>query len=273
MILQVCLTGFCAATLISCSTAVNYLEPFSPRYSGSFTENIPVFNDMLTVVSFNIKFSDKISRAKFELNAYEPIKNADIILLQEMDNEDTRLIAKALRYNYVYYPANIHPHHNKDFGNAVLTKWPITLDKKVILPFEDSRTKTRRIAVVAVIDIGEFEVLVCSTHLATVWSGEEKRMLQADTILKSIPQNYPHVIIGGDFNTLTGGNLENLEEKFTHYGYIRATKGLGKTVKAWPFGFRADHIFSKGFQLVETGKVEESRASDHIPIWVKLIRE
>ena len=259
--------------LLSCGTAVNYLEPDSPRYSGTFTEKAPVLNDTLTVVSFNIKFSDKINRAKFELNTYEPLKNADIILLQEMDNEHTREIAAALQYNYVYYPASIHPHHEKDFGNAILTKWPITNDKKVILPFEDSRTKTRRIAVAAALNIGEFEVLAYSTHLATIWSGEEKRMLQEDAILKSIPQHYPYVVIGGDFNTLTGGRLENLEEKFSQYGYTRVTEGIGKTVKAWPFKFQTDHIFIKGFQPVDSGTVEESVASDHIPIWVKLKRE
>jgi len=231
---------------------------------------VPVFKGTLTVVSFNIKFSDKIDRAEFELGTCESLKNADIVLLQEMDNVDTRKIAKSLRYNYVCYPAGIHPHEGKDFGNAILTRWPITLDRKVILPFEDSRTKVRRIAVAAVIDTGGNEVLIYNTHLATFWSGEEKRMLQVDAILKSIPQHYSYVIIGGDFNTVTGGSLENLEEKFNRSGYTRDTKGIGKTVKAWPFKFQADHIFSRGFQPLDAGKVVESEASDHYPIWVKL---
>ena len=273
LIVRVCLTAFWAAMLISCRTAINFLEPDSPRYSGAFTEKAPVYKDTLTVVSFNVKFSGNINRAISELNTYEPLKNADLILLQEMDNEDTRQIAEALRYNYVYYPASIHPHHDKEFGNAILTKWPITQDAKVMMPFEDSRTKTRRIAVQATLDIGEFQVLAYSTHLATIWSGEEKRKLQEDAILQSVPQQYPYVIIGGDFNTMTGGRLENLDEKFTQHGYIRATKGIGKTVKAWPFKFQADHIFIKGFQRVDSGKIKESDASDHVPIWVTLKRE
>ena len=272
-ILQVCFMGLCASMLLSCGRAVNYLEPVRPRYSGTFAGKFPLYNEILTVVSFNIKFSDKINRAELELNTYEPLKDADIVLLQEMDNEGARQIADALRYNYVYYPANIHPHHDKDFGNAILTKWPIMLDKKVILPFEDSRTKTRRIAVAAVIAAGECEVLVYSTHLATFWSGEEKSMLQADAILKNIPQHYPYIIIGGDFNTITRGRFENLENKFRHHGYILATEGISKTVKAWPFNFQTDHIFSKGFQTIDAGKAEKSVASDHFPIWVKLKRE
>jgi len=273
LILQVCLTGLCASTLLSCGKAVNYLDPVRPRYSGTFAEKSPVHIDPLMVVSFNIKFSDKINSAESELNTYEPLKDADIVLLQEMDNTGTRRIAEALQYNYVYYPANIHPNHDKDFGNAILSKWPITQDKKIILPFEDSRTHARRIAVAAFVHAGECKVLVYSTHLATIWSGEEKSMLQADAILKSIPPNYPYVIIGGDFNTLTRGRYENLENKFLHHGYILATAGIGKTVKAWPFRFQADHIFIRGFRPVDAGKVEKSGASDHFPIWVKLIRE
>jgi endonuclease/exonuclease/phosphatase family metal-dependent hydrolase len=163
--------------------------------------------------------------------------------------------------------------NNKDFGNAILSRWRITQDKKVVLPFEDSRTQTKRIAVAAVIEAGGCDVLVYSTHLATFWSGGEKSMLQADAILKSIPQHHPYVIIGGDFNTLTVGRFENLENKFRRYGYILATKGIGKTAKAWPFRFQTDHIFSRGFRPVDAGKVEESGASDHFPIWVRLKRE
>jgi hypothetical protein len=87
LILQICLAGLYASVLLSCGKAVNYLDPVRPRYSGTFAEKSIVDNDTLTVVSFNIKFSDKINRAESDLSTYEPLKDADIVLLQEMDNE------------------------------------------------------------------------------------------------------------------------------------------------------------------------------------------
>ena len=34
--------------------------------------------------------------------------------------------------------------------------------------------------------------------------------------------------------------------------------------------FEMDHVFTRGLTVVENGKLEEARASDHLPIWLML---
>lgn len=40
----------------------------------------------------------------------------------------------ALGMSWVYYPAIFRHRSDKDFGNAVLSRWPIIADKKIVLP-------------------------------------------------------------------------------------------------------------------------------------------
>jgi endonuclease/exonuclease/phosphatase family metal-dependent hydrolase len=256
--------------LFACHTTQNYLDPESPRFYGSFAKEGRRFADTLKVVSFNIKFSQEIDLAIRELSAAEPTRDADILLLQEMDEQGVERIAKALAYNYVYYPAGLHPHHNKNFGNAVLAKWPIANDKKILLPYEAPGTNTSRIAVAATVVIGELKILTYSVHTATIWQGEESRLKQANRVIESIPEQIDYVIVGGDFNTLMAESLMATEDSFYRKGLVRATKSVGRTVSRSPLKIALDHIFVKGMQVVEAGAFDASRASDHLPIWVKL---
>ena len=53
----------------------------------------------IKVVSYNISFAEHIDLAIQELGEFE---DADVILLQEMDEAGTELVAKSLKYDYVY---------------------------------------------------------------------------------------------------------------------------------------------------------------------------
>ena len=86
------------------------------------------------IVTYNIKLGEKIKVASQELNKRLALKDTDILLLQEMDPIGMEKIAKSFGFNFVYYPTVRHSKNNKDFGNAILSKWAITDHKKVILP-------------------------------------------------------------------------------------------------------------------------------------------
>lgn len=66
--------------------------------------NLPI-PDTLRIVSFNVKYA-----------------------------EGTKSIARALDMSYIYYPAIFRHRSAKDFGNAVLSRWPIISDAKIVLP-------------------------------------------------------------------------------------------------------------------------------------------
>lgn len=254
---------------ISCSAPRNYISPDRPKFTGSYAPDVETFNDTLKVVSFNIKFAEKIKQAISELQTQPQLRNADIILLQEMDESGTDSIASSLSYNYVYYPATVHPQSDRNFGNAILSKWPLHSHKKILLPYEPVLGKTKRIAVSSYVAHPKNDLLVYSVHTATAVVSAEKRLSQADSILNSISRQHPQMIIGGDFNTLFSQNVRDLEAVFLKNGFLRASREAGPTVEKAFLNLTLDHIFVKGLELIGSGTTE-TLASDHKPLWVLL---
>jgi endonuclease/exonuclease/phosphatase family metal-dependent hydrolase len=256
-----------------CSQRKVYTDSEGPFYEGFHCEAAPEFTGSIKVVSYNIKLGKEIDRAISELAGVPELFGADIILLQEMDSEGTEEIAEELDYNYVYFPAAIHAKHGREFGNAILTRWPITDSWKLLLPYQDPVRKNRRIAAVATIAIDEYEILTYSVHTEMVWLALDERIAQVDSIMRSVSKNYPHVVIGGDFNTESDYYVRVAEDLFAGAGFTHASKGVGPTAKAGPAGLmdlRFDHIFTRGFSVLDKGKVDDMKASDHLPIWVEL---
>jgi len=254
---------------LNCSAPRNYISLDSPKFTGNYARAADASNDTLKVVSFNIKFAKKIKKAISELQTQPELQNADIILLQEMDESGTDSIAKSLSYNYVYYPATVHPQSDRNFGNAILSKWPLHSQKKILLPYEPVLGKTKRIAVSSYVAYPKHDLLVYSVHTATAVVSAEKRLSQADSILNSISKQHPQMIIGGDFNTLFSQNVRDLEDVFSKNGFFRASREAGATVEKVFFNLTLDHIFIKGLELIDSGTTE-TQASDHKPLWVLL---
>lgn len=253
---------------LSCGTIPNYLYPNGPKYTGQYALQQKPAKATITVVSYNIKFAKKIPEAIDDLSEIDVLKDADIILLQEMDPGGTEAIARALRYNYVYYPASVHK-TGKDFGNAILSRWPINSPRKIILPHE-SMNKQRRIAVEGTIDMAGTDIMVYSVHTETAKMSREKRIDQTDHLVQNIPTAAvaKYVVVGGDFNTWTErGSVEATDRVFTTKNLERATKEIGATAS---FIFKFDHIYTRNMTVTAKNKSEEATASDHKPIWVKL---
>jgi endonuclease/exonuclease/phosphatase family metal-dependent hydrolase len=220
---------------------------------------------ILRVASFNVEFSQQIDSAIAVLRREPGLRNADVLLLQEMTAEATGAVAMALGLGYVYYPAFYHYRTRRDMGNAVLSRWPIVEDRKIILPHRSRFVGTQRIATAATLRVGKQLVRVYSTHLGTMGDvAPAARREQLAAVLADAGA-YSHVIIGGDMNDA----------------------GVGRTVQsggfAWPtqrgpattrLG-RLDHIFLKGFTSPDSlaaGTVENvSGASDHLPVWAVAI--
>lgn len=252
---------------LACSAPKNYLSPEGPKFTQNYAQLSEISTDTLKVITFNIKFAKEIRRAIEELKTIPELQAPDIILLQEMDEAGTDSIAKSLKYNYIYYPATVHPQSDRNFGNAILSKWPIHGDKKIFLPYEPALVKTKRIAVSSYISHPKLELLVYSVHTATAVVSAKRRLEQADSLLQSIAEEYDHIIIGGDFNTVFSQNVKDLEDIFSKNGFIRASRDAGATVR-WNFlNFTMDHLFIKGLDVIATGTVETG-ASDHKPLWV-----
>ncbi len=256
--------------LASCREVINYRDPDEPRFEGNYAGQGPEFDGTLKVVTWNIAFAEEIDQAIAELRTIEELQEANIILLQEMDEAGTEAIAKALNYNYVYYPASIHSRHERNFGNAVLSKWPIDDSEKLILPHQNPRNDQIRIAVRALIMAGEIELPVYSIHTETFWLGQEDRNDQIGYLADQVDPAHDYVIAGGDFNTLTPGSITELEERMEVVGLKRVTNGAGASVGIGDVGLTLDHIFARGLSTITSGVANEAEASDHYPLWVDL---
>ncbi|GAK60530.1 hypothetical protein U27_00427 [Candidatus Vecturithrix granuli] len=255
--------------LMSCGITTNFLESDMPKFTGHFAQTRSFPDQLLKVVTFNIAGAKKIDCAIAEMQKFKELQDADILFLQEMDETGTARIAEALCYNYVYYPIAIHRKFKQYFGNAILSKWPIQAEEKVILPHANPKDQQRRIAVSATLRIGDELVKVYSVHTETIWLSEMKRREQVKTLVEHIAaqQKFAYIIVGGDFNTVWEKDVNANTLLFNIVHLDRASAGVGATASLF---LQLDHIYTKGLRVIENGKVKQSQASDHDPVWVLL---
>jgi endonuclease/exonuclease/phosphatase family metal-dependent hydrolase len=250
-------------------TKHNYTHPHYPRYASSnFLSHRPDFDGTIKVISYNIRLARRTKKALDLLTGHDDLKDADILCLQEMDPSGVDIIARSLKHNYVYYPAILHPRSTKDFGNAILSKWPIINDRKIILP-NIGAGKLQRIAVNATISVNGTKISIFSIHMKVYTRCCQRRIL-INHILRAIEPSVKNCIVAGDFNTFSKSSRRTFVEPFKEAYFKSATESIGWTYKYWYLlNKRAvlDHIFIKGMDVINSGKVVNRKPSDHIPIW------
>ncbi len=258
-----------ALLLVSCRPIQNYNNP-GPLFWGDYATESASFDGVLKVVSWNIKFSEKIPEALDDLMTFAELENADIILLQEMDEEGVDSLARSLGYNYVYFPASIHTHHDRNFGNAILARWPISDAEKIILPHKNPKNKQGRIASRASVWVEDREIPTYSVHTETFWLPPNRRLDQVQAIIDDIDPELHYGIIGGDFNTLTPMSVAEVVARFEHAGYVWATESTDSTITSDFLPIITDYIFTKNMTVLDSGSVADTNASDHQPVWADL---
>jgi endonuclease/exonuclease/phosphatase family metal-dependent hydrolase len=250
-----------------CATARNYPDPTGPRFAGHYAGQTRP--RAVRVVSFNVKFGRDPAGAAALLGSDPRLRDADVIALQEMDETGVDGIARRLGLNYVYYPAAVHPTDHRNFGNAILSPWPIEEDAKLILPHPARFRKQRRIAVAATVRVwGELPVRVFSVHFETpAGLGPGSKRDQARAVVESAAA-YPRVVVAGDFN---GHGF--IADVFPPAGYLWLTRNVGHTISH----FSWDHVLSRGFRPADSasvGRVQNAlKVSDHLPVWAELTPE
>lgn len=248
-----------------CRTGVNYAEPGGPRHSGGLTATPPesAWPDTLLVVTYNVQESREVGRALEVLQSDPAVAHPDVVLLQEMDADGTARLARALGMAWVYYPAVRRTGTGRDFGNAVLSRWPIVDDAKLILPKIATWGRMQRTATAATLDVGGVPVRVYSVHLGNPLSMSlQDRRAQLRTVLDDASV-HPRVILGGDLNS---GDLGSMAER---RGFVWPTEEGPRTTA---FG-RFDHVLFRGLAAPDSaasGTILDRRdASDHRAVWAR----
>ena len=274
--------GHCAARaaaalalllLGGCEIARNYEDPDGPRYAGDFVTATPTRGPVLRVVTYNLALGEEVDTAIAALSR-PPLAQADVVLMQEMDAPGVERIARALGLRYVYYPAFVQK-DGDDFGNAVLTPWPLLADRKVLLPSYDPYVHSRRTATVAVVELAGHRAAVGRMHTHTLGTGLGARLDQSDALCDALEAladetGAPLRFVGGDFNTPDIGAGAQLVELFQERGYAWASEGAGDTVD-WLLGsLVSDYVFSQGAPALARGVDRGDTGTDHRPVWVEL---
>jgi endonuclease/exonuclease/phosphatase family metal-dependent hydrolase len=260
-------------TQLAAAQTIAFNDPQGPRFEGQYAGPPPGFGSLVTVVNYNINHGREVRKAIEAFETHEPLPAADIILLQEMDEGGTEAMAKALGCNFVYYPATVS-RYGRNFGNAILARWPLAKTRKLILPELHPLNGVMRIAVGATVQIAGLDVMVYSVHTEIFTVPAAHRQAQVVAIIDDIGPGDSPVIVGGDFNTVTKRGINWTTDQFAEIGLSRKSAGAGPTVTK--LGIKpsaADHIFTRGFCRVGRGAVEEANASDHFPLWVQLIHD
>jgi len=256
-----------ACLLLACSFEENFTAPDGPYYDGDHSVEEPTPRDALLVVSYNLAFGDDVPAAIDALDR-EPLAGADVILMQEMDELGVEDIARARMLRYVYYPASVK--HGDKWGNAVLSRWPLLEHHKVLLPWADPFSNTRRIAAAATIDVAGDEIRIYSTHIATPSLGLGARLDQIETILDDGDEAGLPTVVGGDLNTADPGSAGQVKELFADRDYAWASRDATDTGRAFGFDATLDYVFARGLEAGESATYRGEAGSDHQPIWVEL---
>ncbi|MGI9612411.1 MAG: endonuclease/exonuclease/phosphatase family protein [Acidimicrobiales bacterium] len=227
---------------------------------------------MLKVVTWNIRHGYDIEQAIDELETNVRLRGADALFLQEMDREGTAAVAEALRLHHAYAAAGVHYRTDRDFGNAVLSPWPL-VDREVIeLPHKAVIRGQHRLAVKAIARIGNSEITLCTTHTEIPSLGRRKRDDQVAALCRAADQ-WPTelAVIGGDFNTISARGVRSLATRFKTHGFDHVSTDAISTLRRVGRNFTLDHVFARGLQSIESGVARGVNTSDHDPVWVELI--
>lgn len=252
--------------LVACHRGVtNYIDVPGPRFAGP-PEPLPAppADSALRVVTWNVQWGRQPEAAAELISRHERLRSPDILLLQEMNERAVAIIAERLGMGYVYYPATVHPRVKHHVGNAILSRWPISDDRKLLLPRLGWFGGTGRAAVVATVAVGERRLRVYSLHLATAfevgYGGIED---QLRTIIRDAAESPDPVVIGGDFNSTRVGGL------LVDAGYAWITQRIGRTAWILPL----DHLFVRGMDVRATAGTVfgENLPSDHRPVWAEML--
>jgi len=239
--------------------------------SNAVSQHIAV--NSVRMLTYNIQYSKMIEEAISEFESLAQLKNADILFLQEMDSIGVELIAQELDLNSVYFPASTHGKQRQYFGNAILSKWPLSNVHKIILPHL-SMSKRQRIAVAATLEINNFDIHLINVHLETMTMRRGKRMDQIKTIISFMNEHYPSgpLIIAGDFNSFFPKDRREFSALMSEAGLDWLNHDMKFTAKA-VFGLikpKIDLVFARDFKLLDIGVETRTQASDHFPVWLEL---
>ena len=236
------------------------------------------------IVSYNIRWrsGDDLKKLTKLLQEDPEIGSASILALQEVDRKKKRtkqsnvakLMADELGMHYAWAaPPTAKPDDEEETGVAILSVYPLSDVKRIVLPHEGPN-KRRRAGIGATVQIHDQKWRVYSVHAETRIS-MDKKLEQFKVILQDLAQ-YPGdmpAIVMGDFNTWEANADVKIIKLFTEAG-MRTPFGAQTTFKrrilVMPIEFRLDWVWLRGLEAASYGIDRKVEVSDHWPLWTNV---
>lgn len=165
--------------------------------------NSPAPGDVISIASLNLAHEQKFEKVLHDVEAAPRLRNADILLLQEVANQDggtsiANRLADRMGYSVAFSPEGEKVH---DRGLAVVSRFPIEESKVEWLKPYNLVFKTRRRFALAVrIRAPSGDLRIWNTHLDTRINPEQ-RLEQLKPLMEEASHATGPRLIGGDFNT------------------------------------------------------------------------
>jgi endonuclease/exonuclease/phosphatase family metal-dependent hydrolase len=231
----------------------------------------------LRVLSYNIHHAEGVDR-KLDVERIAGVilsTKPDVVALQEVDQKVKRTgsvdqpaeLARLTEMNVVF-GANIEL-QGGDYGNAVLSRFPITRYKNHLLPSIDDSEQRGVIEAEITLPNSNQSLLLLATHLDHR-ADECERLASARFINELIARQPQHpALLVGDLNaTPESETLQRFETKWT-----RANEKLMATVPVNQPTKQIDFILHRPvnrWKVVEVKVLDEAVASDHRAIFAVL---
>lgn len=246
--------------------ARNYAGPDGPATARSTPETPatpPPAPGTLRLATYNIQLGQQLDRVEAVIRRDPALAAADILALQEADEAAVDRLAGST-HGYAYYAASQHPASGRNFGPAILSRWPILDHAKVILPRADRQHGLLRIAVRATLLVHGVPMQVYALHLSTLWESSFRGQdAQARAVIADAAASRDPVLVIGDLNR------RGVARVFEQGGYRWLTRNVGRTHLLWSF----DHMFARGVAVgrVNAGAIDAGlTASDHRAVFAEV---
>jgi len=226
----------------------------------------------LTVLTYNIHHGAPADSETINLSNIAAVikqSNADIVALQEVDVNTERsgnvnqakVLAEML--NMEYHFSKSIDYRGGDYGNAILSKYPLSNKRSLLLPMPVPKER-RSIALATVTLPDGKKIEFGSTHFDV----EANRMDQSAFLVDLSKELVQPLIIGGDYNaTPDSPEMIELKKEFAlscmgSCPFTIPVTNPNKAIDFVVFNQKARQMFS----LVSGIAMKGQYASDHLPV-------
>jgi endonuclease/exonuclease/phosphatase family metal-dependent hydrolase len=234
------------------------------------------------VVSYNIRWrgGDELRELINHFKQDPEIGGAAIIGLQEVDRNKKRtsntntvkLLATELGKHYAWAaPPTANANLEEETGVAILSNYPLTDVRRIVLPHEGPGDR-RRVAIGATVTIAGKPLRFYSVHSENRIS-KEKKIEQMAAVLDDLKQHpkIAHAIVVGDLNTWERGAVKRTTSLFTKENFTTPFANGDSTflqkVLLIPIRFKLDWVWLRGLEATSHGIDKGITLSDHWPLW------